>query len=107
MWNNARQRAKQNGLDFDLPLEWVKEKFEKGTCDVTGIPFSDEVGTGKGQAHPFSPSLDRTDPTQGYTVENTAVVVWIYNCAKHVSSHEDVLRMARALIYPQVDNNDR
>jgi hypothetical protein len=48
--------------------------------------------------NPWSPSLDRIDPKIGYTLENTRVVVWIYNTAKNVFHDEDVMLMAQALI---------
>lgn len=92
MWNNARQRAKARGIDFTLPLEWVEERLEKGHCEVTGIPFDFSF------QRLWSPSLDKIDPTKGYTPDNTQMTVFIYNSAKLTGTHEDVLRFARALI---------
>lgn len=103
MWNGARQRARKAGLEFTLPLESVTFRMARGKCEVTGLPFSTELGKGKGNSHPFSPSLDRIDPSKGYTTENTQIVAWVYNAAKHVSSHEDVMQMARALTYAGVE----
>ena len=88
--NNAKNRARDKGLDFSLTSKWLTDKLEKGVCEVTGIRF-------EGYCSSFAPSLDRKDPAKGYTEDNTQVVVWIYNRCKNNGSHEDVLRMALAL----------
>ena len=69
-------------------------KLNVGICEVTGIPFT----YGLNARNPWSPSLDRIDPSVGYTLENTRVVVWIYNAAKNVFSDSDVMLMAHALV---------
>jgi hypothetical protein len=43
-------------------------------------------------------SIDKIDPKKGYTLENSRVVVWIYNAAKNIFTDEDVMRMANALV---------
>ncbi len=78
----------------ELSPEWILEKLSKGVCEVTGLPFTYSLES----RNPWSPSLDRIDPTKGYTLENTRVVVWIYNAAKNVFSDEDVLLMSQALV---------
>jgi hypothetical protein len=80
----------------DLTQEWVSQKIAQGFCEVSGIKF-DVEGHGA-PARPFAPSLDRTDPTQPYTQANTKVVAWIYNRAKGVHSHHDVMILAKALV---------
>jgi hypothetical protein len=90
---DAKQRKPEN---FTLTLEWAQEKIERGYCEATGLKF-DCSGNGA-PARPYAPSLDRTDPSKPYTQENTKVVVWIYNRAKGVHTHEDVLNMAKALV---------
>lgn len=98
LWNNARQRARKSGLPFTISLDWVQQRFREGRCSVTGIEF--DLSFGKAHARPFGPSLDQIKPGAGYTEENTQVVVWIYNAAKTNGEHEDVMRLARALIDP-------
>lgn len=96
--NNGRQRAKQKFLDFDLDFAWLLEKIKKGICEVTGIPFDLQETTGSGKNRAFTPSLDRINPNKGYTKDNVQVVCWIYNAAKGVNSHADVLKMASSLV---------
>ncbi len=93
----GRHRSKKLGLDFDLDKEWLVTILEKGVCEVTGIPFQMEGGKVNGGNRSFTPSLDRTDPTKGYTKDNTKVVVWIYNGAKGVGTHKDVMKLVEAL----------
>ena len=101
LYSVAKQRfdSTKKYTDFDLTVEWIEKKLEKGECEVSGIKF---VFLGKG-SHPFSPSIDRIDSSKGYTKENTHLVVWIYNSAKKQFKHEDVIKLDKALIYK--DNN--
>ena len=99
--NGARARSKKRGFEFDLDLDWVHEKVAKGFCEATGAAFEMDtlyLPNGYGQQRAFSPSLDRTDPHKGYTKDNVKVVCWCYNAAKGVGTHEEVVRMAEALL---------
>jgi len=98
--SSARKRAKQKDLPCDIDADWIHERLLAGKCEVTGIPFKFDYPyskTGQGQQRAFSPSLDRTDSSLGYTKENTKVVVWVYNGAKGVGTHEEVMALAEAL----------
>ena len=94
----TRARALKKGVPHDLTVEWLNAKLEKGLCEVTQLPFVMEGGKLNGGNRSFAPSLDRTDPTKGYTMDNVKVVCWIYNGAKGVGTHEDVIKLAEALI---------
>jgi hypothetical protein len=99
LFNNAKDRARRTGKEFDLTEEWIIEILKNGICQATGIPFDLEQGDGQGQGRAWGPSLDRIDNSEGYTKDNTQVVCWIYNRAKGVGSHSDVVTMAEALRY--------
>ena len=99
--SNARNRAKTRGLEYELEISWVYEKLEEGYCEVTGLPFTfqcKEEYNKTNNAHPYSPTLDRTDNKKGYTKENTKVVVAVYNYAKMHWGHEHVVRLAQAIM---------
>ena len=96
--SNGRKRSAKLGLPFDLEFDWLLSILEEGVCQVTGIPFELSGGKVHKGNRPFTPSLDRTDPTKGYTMDNVKVVCWIYNGAKGVGTHEDVIKLAEALI---------
>lgn len=91
--HGAKKRAILSNIPFALTTAWVEERIKAGKCEVSGIEFVLSDGR-----HPFAPSLDRTDPTKGYTEDNVKVVVWCYNAAKGVATHEDVVTLAEALV---------
>lgn len=95
--HSVRTRCSEKGLPFDLTEDWVLEKFRRGVCEASGLPLNlfDSAGVGE---RPWGPSLDRIDPSRGYTTDNVQLVCWIYNRAKGAGSHTDVLKMAKAII---------
>ena len=105
---NARRRALQRGLAFELEQSWILDKLEKGICDVTGLPFTfktqEEYGK-ENNCQPFSPTLDREFSEYGYTHENTRVVVAVYNYAKMHWTDEDVMVMVRAMAQKEKDHS--
>ena len=90
--SQAKKRAVKKGLAFDLTKEWALDRWT-GKCEETGIVFH----TGNDR-HPFSPSIDRRDNSQGYTQENARFVCWGFNAAKCCGTDADVLAIARALV---------
>lgn len=96
MLADAKYRAKNTGVAFTLTKEWLLPKVEAGVCEATGLTFCFN-GTHRNKA--WSPSLDRINPLMGYTPDNVQVVVWMYNAAKGTATTEDVLTMARALVF--------
>lgn len=94
--HGAMKRAEELGLDFDLDACWVQARIECG-CEVTSLPFQ-LAARDHGRQHPFAPSLDRKDPSRGYTKDNVRVVVWIHNLAKSDWDDECVISYAQALL---------
>lgn len=92
----AKHRAGYLGLEFSLDREHIRRVLEDGTCEATGISFVMTVPHGK--RSPWAPSLDRFDPTKGYTKENTKVVVLSYNRAKGEYSAAEMGVLARAIV---------
>jgi hypothetical protein len=101
-WKSAKGRAgylllsaKQRSKNVTITRQWIQERLDHGFCEVTGLPFivvSDAI------KNPWSPSLDQIKPGQGYTPENTQLVVWIYNVAKGSWAHGDVLTLAESIL---------
>jgi len=94
--HSAFKRSEVLGLAFSLTLDRIKDVIDQGFCEVTGLPFVYETnlkGPGK-----WMPSIDRIVPSEGYTDENTQVVVWAYNAAKGIGTSNDVMILARALV---------
>lgn len=70
----ARHRAKRNNLEFTISeVDIVIPK----RCPVFGMILKN--GT---YGNPSSPSLDRMDPSKGYTRENIRVISWRANSLK-------------------------
>ena len=88
------ERSAKKGYDNDLDLEWLLDRINNGFCEATGLPFV--VGNkGSYRTGLWTPSIDRTDSTKGYTKDNCRVVVWIYN---NELSEEEVMKMAINLV---------
>lgn len=92
----VRTRAAKTGKEFDLDVEWIAERMGAGICEASGIAL--ELQLAKiGRIHPWGPSVDRIDPSKGYTKDNCQIVCWAYNMAKSDWDHETVKRLAIAI----------
>lgn len=76
----AKQRAAIRGLPFDLDLAWALETVEDQgfKCPLSSIPFFMECAVAT-NTHPFSPSLDRIEPSKGYVRGNVRIVIFAIN----------------------------
>jgi hypothetical protein len=101
----THRKRKRRTFEFSISKKWVLEKLEKGVCEVTNLPFNI-----RGNARSlFLPSIDRINSKIGYTKENCHMVLFGYNNAKNMNTHEDVMRLAKALVkrYPTPTNRIR
>lgn len=90
MIKRAEQRAKKNGLVFDLTVDdIVIPEF----CPILGVPL--EIGEGKGPK-PFSPSLDKIDPSKGYVKDN---IIIISMRANQIKSNASLLEIEKVYQY--------
>ena len=98
---SARKRAENGDLPYDLTVEWALEQVEAqgGRCAYTGWELEVEAegkcsfGTGK----PRALSIDRVDPTQGYTQDNCRIVCWQVNLIKRDLSLEHFKELCSAV----------
>jgi hypothetical protein len=93
--SNAKRRAQEKGIPFDLDRLDLIERITAGRCEVTGLPFDLAAGAG---LNPWAPSIDRIDSTKGYTPDNVQVVVSAYNIAKGPWSDDVLPTLARAIV---------
>lgn len=78
----ARQRCKKHGFAFSVDIDWVRKRVvEHGRCEITGIPFDFDVKPRERRRNAFFPSLDQKVAGEGYTPENTRVVLVAVNLA--------------------------
>lgn len=94
---HAKERCSKKGLSFDLDKDWAKSKLP--VCEQTGIPFF--LDTSSKKRHAFTPSLDRVDPTGGYTKDNVKLVCLSYNLGKNEFSEEDFIKLCTAVANAQ------
>lgn len=90
----AKHRAMQKGLAFDLD-QWIpqlEERFARGVCEMTGLPLNTDGGRTWD-----SPSIDRIDPSGGYTITNVRVVLFALNAMMNTWGEGKVLEVADAL----------
>lgn len=91
LYGRTRDRAKQNGVDFNLELSDI---VIPETCPILGIPlfFSEWTGN-SGIKNPNAPSIDRKDSTKGYVKGNVLVCSWRANCLKSDGSLDEFKRL--------------
>lgn len=89
LYKSAQQRARDRGIPFSITVEDVRLRIPlDGCCPITRENF--EQGTHK--AGPRSMSLDRINPTLGYTPKNIAVISHLANTIKQNITDPDVFR---------------
>jgi hypothetical protein len=90
----ARYRANQKGLPFDLDTyrQYLEVRFDRGKCELTGIPFNVRIGDRRWD----SPSLDRIYPEEGYVIENVRIVLYSINVMMNTWGSQIVLQVADA-----------
>jgi hypothetical protein len=93
----AMKRARKKGMEATITERHVVAMLEKQKfkCAITGIRFDDNIPSGS-KRRPFGASLDRIDPSRGYTVDNVRVVCAIVNLALSDFGEEAFYKMCRA-----------
>jgi hypothetical protein len=91
----ARQRAKDKGLPYDLNKYYkeLRERFEQGVCEVSGLPIKKTPG----QVTWDTPSIDRIEPEKGYVYSNVRIVAYAVNVALNDWGLEQFIEIARAV----------
>lgn len=92
----VRDRVKKLGLPSSSTLmsteyfeEWVSRQ---PNCACCSTPF--DLGPKNGKANDASPSVDRFDPSVGYTIANTSLICWRCNNIKRNYRAEDLRLIA-------------
>jgi hypothetical protein len=85
MLYRAKRRAEERGLEFSIDVEDI---IIPNTCPVLGTEIKRVWGKKES-----SPSLDRMDPTKGYTKENSVVISNRANRLKSDATLEDITKI--------------
>lgn len=89
MYQRAKTRAKERGLEFDIELSDI---VIPDTCPVLGIPLTQN--SGRPGAYKNSYSLDRIDNSKGYVKGNIQVLSQLANAMKGAASAEELQQFA-------------
>jgi hypothetical protein len=90
LFYGASHRAKKAGIEFDLTIEDV---IIPDRCPLLGV----KLKPGAGKAHPNSPSLDKVDPSGGYTKGNVWVISYRANQIKNDATADELLLIGHTL----------
>ena len=88
--SKAKQRSKKKGLDFNIEESDI---IIPKVCPLLNIPIIQGVKGDYGN----TPSLDRIDPTKGYTKDNIWVISMKANTMKSNASRGELLEFARMI----------
>lgn len=93
---NARKNAKARGREFDLTKEDMEALFDRanGRCEVSRIKLNTGHNSAAGSRPPWGASLDRIDPSRGYTRDNCRLVCMAVNYAMHEWGQEILEELA-------------
>ena len=84
LWRRAKKRAQQQGIEFTLKEgDVVIPEY----CPALGVRL--ELQTDRDR----TPTLDRFEPTKGYTPENTRVISWRANSLKKDGTLDELERL--------------
>ena len=95
---DARRRAEKRGIEFNLTYMWLLPKLLNGVCEISGLPF-DLKPSANTTKNPRAPSLDKIDPSKGYTEDNVQVICDQANTAKGEYSEEDLEQFCIAYLH--------
>lgn len=93
--NNARYRATQRGIDFDLTASDI---IIPDKCPYLNIDFSAIFGKNKEIRGDFLPTLDRIDNTKGYVKGNVEVISRLANTMKNKATQEQLIAFATHIL---------
>lgn len=94
LWSAAKQRAKKQGVPFDLEPSYLKEIGIPEKCPVLGIPLNKSPGDGTGERNDNSPSLDKFIPSLGYVPGNVHIISWRANRMKSDGTPDEWIKIA-------------
>jgi hypothetical protein len=72
LFSVLQTRSRERGYEFNLTFEELTQLAIPNTCPILGIPISWDKGSGN--ASDSSISIDRIDPSRGYTGDNIIFV---------------------------------
>ena len=90
----SKQRAKKKGFDFDLTYLWLRTNLPE-RCPKCNLPFSFDTSI---KMNPLAPSIQRINPSKGYTKDNCIITSWIYNCGLNVFTEKVLYTICKSYL---------
>ena len=84
----AKQRARRDGLEFTITVDDI---IIPELCPLLGVPITNVSGQGRVQTNA---SIDRKDPSKGYTPDNIWVISDLANRMKQDATPEQLVAFA-------------
>lgn len=102
---NAKRRANKKNLQFDLSTDWIRDQFfeQNGKCAVSNMPFSLK-NQGFSVRNPWTISIDRKEPSYGYTQNNSRLICYIANNSFGNWGEEKFRPIAKAFVKNYISN---
>lgn len=91
LWNQARKRARDKGLEFTLLVSDIKIPEY---CPIMGEKL-EYIPKG---FHEYSPSIDRIDSSKGYTIDNIQIISSLANRMKWNATREQLIIFAKGIL---------
>lgn len=96
---SIKSRSKKNGIIFNLTYDDINPPK---ICPILGITLEHSRGKMKYN----SPSVDRIDPTKGYTKDNIQIISNLANVMKSNATPEQLVAFAKWALRTYGDNNE-
>lgn len=93
MYNSAKKRAKEKGLEFDISSEFLYS-IAPDKCPI----LDKEIKYQCNSKDKYSASLDRIDSSKGYTKDNVQIISYLANLMKNNSTIEEQIKFAKYIL---------
>lgn len=96
-WSHYKHGAKACNIEFTVTIEEIWELFLKqdGKCALTGYPI--KLSRNPKSERPTA-SLDRLDPSKGYTRDNCQWVHKTVNLCKHTLTNKEFINLCKLIV---------
>ncbi len=91
LYHSVKQGAKRKNLEFTITMEDIKIPE---TCPYMGWPITNLYGCGRVRTNA---SIDRIDPSKGYTPDNIMIISDFANTMKQNATPEELLLFAEGI----------
>lgn len=92
-YRNLKSSAKRRGHAFTLTLSQLTELLQTRTCPICSVDLLPVMSEGSVNADNLA-TIDRLDPTAGYTVQNAVLICYRCNRIKQDATPAELRRVA-------------